>query len=83
MDPEQVEATTREVCGFLEETPGVRSSSRLLAFLLYVLIAGVSACSCVYLFVAKEPSASVLGSMAGIITALSGCGAVIQAGETP
>lgn len=69
---------TRSAVGFFEETPGVRSSSRLLAMLLWILTAGVAVCACIYLLKAKPPDGGVLGAMAGIITALGGWGAVAQ-----
>lgn len=74
MDAEEV---TVKVCGFLEESPGVRSSSRLYAGILCGAMVGVAACACVYLF-RENPNAGVLGSMAGIITALGGALAYVM-----
>jgi len=77
-----MDVTTEEVkvvkaaTGFLEEAPGIWSSSRLLAFLFFGAVAVVVIVACVIAL--TKPSAAVLGSMAGIITALGGCGAIIH-----
>lgn len=73
----KVEAVGPQVVGFLEEAPGIRSSSRLLAFLLYGLTAGVAATFCVYTLRAN-PSGAVAGCFAGVITALGGWGAIVH-----
>lgn len=75
LEPQDV---TRRAVGFFEESPGVRSSSRLLAALLFGLTAGVTTCACVYLLKAKPPDAQVLLAIGAIITALGGWGALVQ-----
>lgn len=78
MDAEQLQDMAQRACGYFEESPGVKSSSRLLAMLIYILIAGVTICACIY-GLRPNPDHLVLGAFGLIITALSGCGALIQA----
>lgn len=86
LDPAQVKAVAEhvapevehEVVGFLEESAGVRSSSRLAVFIVVGFIGAVIVCSCIYIL-RPEPSASVIGSIAGIVTALGGLGALVHA----
>lgn len=75
---EKVAAAGPVVIGFLEESPGVRSSSRLLAFLLFAVTAGVAAVFCVYVL-RPDPSPGVSACFAGVITALGGWGAIVHA----
>lgn len=64
--------------GFFEEDQGVKSSSRLLAFLLWILTAVVAGATCRYVLTATPPEAGVVGSMAGLVTALGGWGAIVH-----
>lgn len=73
----KVEQIGPQVVGFLEESAGVKSSSRLLAFLLYGLTAIVAVAFCVYTL-RGTPSAGVAGCFAGVITALGGWGAIVH-----
>lgn len=55
--------------GFLEESAGVRSMTRLAIAVLLVLTAAVVAATCWYV-VKGTPNAAVLGALAGVIGAL-------------
>ena len=61
--------------GFLEESEGVKSSTRLFAAVLLVLTAVVTATMCVYVL-RKDPSAAVITALVGALGALVAQGAV-------
>lgn len=56
--------------GFLEESPGVRSMTRLTILLTIGLSAVVVGSTCAYLFVAKEPNPAVIGAMGAVLVTL-------------
>lgn len=65
--------------GFLEESPGVRSSSRLFTLLLILLVAALVGTLCVYLLkLGTNASASVIAAFVGAITAVVGGGSLIH-----
>lgn len=66
--PEMPDAPART--GFLEESPGVRSMSRLAIAGLLTLAAPVVVTACVYTLRSPKPDATVLGALAGILAAL-------------
>ena len=63
-------AVVTKVCGFLEESPGVKSSTRLFAAILLALAAVVVALIVWYVMHTKVPDASVIGGLAGVLGAL-------------
>lgn len=73
MDPQ--DATNRAV-GFLEQAPGVRSSTRLFGLILVVLSALVTLTTCYYVLRVPNASAGVVGALAGILGALVANGVV-------
>ncbi len=69
--------------GYLEESPGVRSSTRLLAQEFYVLAAltvlsMIGYIAFVLVKLAQQPTGSALYGFAAVITALVGSGAYTQ-----
>lgn len=80
VDPEVADLTRRTV-GFLEQTAGVRSSSRLLAVLLFGLTAlvvlGLDGYVALAVYVLhQQPDAAVVAAFATVITALGAWGGV-------
>lgn len=58
-------------CGFFEESPGVRSSTRLIMFILAACVVALTGATCWYLVRPKmAPDASVISAMALLIGAL-------------
>lgn len=78
----KVEAVVPQVVGFLEESKGVKSSSRLAMFIVLGLIGAVTAAFVAYVFTVKAPSSWAIGSFAGMVTALCGCGGWIHSNRT-
>lgn len=76
-DPELL---VRKVCGFLEESPGVRSSTRLLAFLCFACAALLTLGMLGYIFYCvthkMQPDANVISSIVLGLTAFVSQGAV-------
>jgi uncharacterized BrkB/YihY/UPF0761 family membrane protein len=70
----KVNVAVRTFCGFLEESPGVRSSTRLFAAILLALAAvvvGVIAWYVIYPTVRNHAvDSSVVGTLAGVLGAL-------------
>jgi hypothetical protein len=64
------------VIGFLEESTGVRSMTRLAILWLLVLTTAVVAVACWYLLRTHPPDAAVLGALATVLGALVYKGAV-------
>jgi uncharacterized YccA/Bax inhibitor family protein len=62
--------------GFLDESEGVRSSTRLLAFILVFCVVAVIAVICIYTLHTTGPSATVIGALGGVVTALVAQGIV-------
>lgn len=62
--------------GYLEEAPGVKSSTRLLAFLLMACVVAVIVFIGVYVLGRPKPEAAVVASLAGVVTALVAQGIV-------
>lgn len=72
--------------GFLEESAGVRSSTRLLGAVLAALAALVTVSIVVYVFkFGKDASAEVVAAMTGALTALvaQGCVAIAKRHAAP
>lgn len=77
----------RAAVGYLESSPGVRSSARLLAVLCWALTAlcvvGMLAyIAGVILYLHQPPAGEVLLGFAGVITALGGWGAIAMVRRT-
>lgn len=62
--------------GFLEETEGVHSSTRLLAFILVALVSGLVAVTCIYVLHTSKPEASVIAALTGMVAVLVAQGMV-------
>lgn len=76
------DAVVQRVCGWLEESPGVKSSTRLLAFLLFGCAAALATALVWYVWFqvtrtpARQPDAGVIAAMVGGLTAFVSQGAV-------
>lgn len=75
------QAVTKAV-GFLEEAPGVWSSVRLISFLLMGCVIAVVATICIYVLNKPAPSAGVVGTLGGVVTALVLNGIVAMTSRT-
>lgn len=75
-------ALTRRVVGFLEEAPGVRSSTRLFGAILLALAAVLVAVIVWYVWWCatrtpiRDPSSTVIGALVGGLTAVVAQGVV-------
>lgn len=61
----------------------MRSSTRLLSFFLLACVLAVTTVICIYTLRTLEPSAAVIGSLAGVLTALVLNGIVAMTSRTP
>ena len=68
--------------GFLEEAPGTKSSTRLLAFILAACVVALVTFTGVYVLGRKGPDSAVVGALAGMVAALVANGIVAIVGRT-
>lgn len=62
--------------GFFEESPGVRSMTRLVLFITIIAALLVVIATCGYLVFVKEPKSSAIVAMTGMLAALVANGVV-------
>jgi len=76
LDPAEITEAASRACGWLEEAPGVKSSTRLFAAILLALAAAIVGLIVWYVMTHPAPDAGVVGALAGVLTALVLQGAV-------
>lgn len=69
--------------GFLEETKGVRSMTRLTIGWLMVLASAVVATACRYVWLSKTPSAEVIAALCALLTPIVVKGAIAVINRNP
>ena len=71
-----------EKAGFLEESPGVKSSTRLFALILVLDTTALVGATCWYFVKGTAPSAEVIGAVAALTGALvlNGVVAIVKRG---
>lgn len=69
--------------GYTEESPGVRSMSRLSILLLTICAMVIVAATSVYVLRSPDPSAAVIAAMGGLLTPIvvQGAVAIIKRGQ--